>query len=510
MAGSLFYNPKPQFFTSTGAVASGYKLFFYTAGTTTKKDTYTTSALSVANSNPITLNSRGEITGDVYLNGAYKVVLALSTSADPPGGSDAVWTVDNVTSLSQVTSTSTRTSNYTVLVSDYSKTLLIDATSGNITISLPSLATAGDGFNFNIKKIDSSSNTVTIDPNGAELVDGASTYTLTKKNESLALVAESSSWRLFSIVRTLKDDNNNLVLSTSTTANAVNYVNATNAATAGTPVLAAAGTDTNIALNLAGKGTGSVQLGQATSTGVVLVADQPILDSSNNELIKFTKTTSAVNEITIANKATGANPSISATGGDTNIGLDLQSKGTGTYNLLGTSSQEARLRLYEDTDNGTNYCEIRAPASITANRTVTLPDADVDLTVATQADIETATDVTKIVTPGRVVFHPGIAKAWVYFLNAGTPTISSSYNVSSLTDGGVGLTTVNFIVPFSGSYSVAGMAIRGGTGAASINVCQFVTISTSAFTVATFLASSGAGANGEIDCQASVVCYGDQ
>ena len=35
----------------------------------------------------------------------------------------------------------------------------------------------------------------------------------------------------------------------------------------------------------------------------------------------------------------------------------------------------AYLRLYEDTDNGTNYVDIIAPASVTSNRTLTLPDA---------------------------------------------------------------------------------------------------------------------------------------
>jgi len=34
----------------------------------------------------------------------------------------------------------------------------------------------------------------------------------------------------------------------------------------------------------------------------------------------------------------------------------------------------AYVRLYEDTDNGTNYVDIIAPASITSNRTLTLPD----------------------------------------------------------------------------------------------------------------------------------------
>lgn len=86
---------------------------------------------------------------------------------------------------------------------------------------------------------------------------------------------------------------------------------------------------TNEALALAGKGTGAVQLGQATSVGVTLVADQPILDSSANELVKFTKAATAVNEITVANAATATAPSILATGGDTDVSLIIGGKGAG-------------------------------------------------------------------------------------------------------------------------------------------------------------------------------------
>jgi hypothetical protein len=53
-------------------------------------------------------------------------------------------------------------------------------------------------------------------------------------------------------------------------------------------------------------------------------------DSNGNELIKFPSTVaSAVNEITVSNAATGSPPKVEATGGDTNIGLNLVSKGTG-------------------------------------------------------------------------------------------------------------------------------------------------------------------------------------
>lgn len=69
--------------------------------------------------------------------------------------------------------------------------------------------------------------------------------------------------------------------------------------------------------------------------------------------------------------------------------------------------------------------------------------------IATQADMETATDLTKIVTPGRMTFHPDMIKVWAKITNSGTPTLSQSRGVSSLTDNGVGDFTVNFTTAFS-------------------------------------------------------------
>lgn len=54
-----------------------------------------------------------------------------------------------------------------------------------------------------------------------------------------------------------------------------------------------------------------------------------ILDTNGNEIIKTPATASAVNEITATNAATGESPEISATGGDTDIGLKLTPKGAG-------------------------------------------------------------------------------------------------------------------------------------------------------------------------------------
>ena len=121
-------------------------------------------------------------------------------------------------------------------------------------------------------------------------------------------------------------------------ASAVNELTISNAATSGTVLLEATGGDASIPVQLRGKGTGAVYLGQSTTQGVALVANQPLLDSANNELIKFVATGSAVNEFTITNVATGNNPILSATGGDTNIGINLQAKGTGAVVIWNTDA----------------------------------------------------------------------------------------------------------------------------------------------------------------------------
>lgn len=58
-----------------------------------------------------------------------------------------------------------------------------------------------------------------------------------------------------------------------------------------------------------------------------------INDVNNNEMIKFTATGSAVNEITLTNAATGGVPSITATGTDTNVNIVVAAKGTGAVRL---------------------------------------------------------------------------------------------------------------------------------------------------------------------------------
>lgn len=78
--------PRKQYEDSNGNPLVGGKLFYYAAGSTTKQNTYTTSAGSVANANPIILDSEGRTPYPVWFTDglAYKEVLAPSTDTDPP------------------------------------------------------------------------------------------------------------------------------------------------------------------------------------------------------------------------------------------------------------------------------------------------------------------------------------------------------------------------------------------------------------------------------------------
>ena len=74
-----------------------------------------------------------------------------------------------------------------------------------------------------------------------------------------------------------------------------------------------------------------------TNGNDVVIDDAGALeDDSNNEYIKFSKTATAVNEITVANAAASGTPNISATGDDTNIDLNLTPKGIGRVTLNGS------------------------------------------------------------------------------------------------------------------------------------------------------------------------------
>jgi hypothetical protein len=113
-------------------------------------------------------------------------------------------------------------------------------------------------------------------------------------------------------------------------------------------------------------GTNVVDLGLANLTGTQTLTNKtltsptindPIIneinDSNGNEEIIFTATGSAVNELTIANAATGSNPNITASGSDANIGINLTPKGVGEITFNGTGKIQQVLEKVTVTNTAT-------------------------------------------------------------------------------------------------------------------------------------------------------------
>ena len=96
------------------------------------------------------------------------------------------------------------------------------------------------------------------------------------------------------------------------------------------------GTNPNIVeISLATAGT-VTETGTQTLTNKTLTSPKigtSILDTNGAELFKLTATSSAVNEITYNNAATGNKPTFTASGDDSNIGISIQPKGTGTITI---------------------------------------------------------------------------------------------------------------------------------------------------------------------------------
>lgn len=83
-----------------------------------------------------------------------------------------------------------------------------------------------------------------------------------------------------------------------------------------------------------------------------------IIDANNNELISFDSVGSATNYFMIADAATGTNPIISADGSDANIGIHLNTKGTGgvAIQTIATATQStisAGLSVNNSSNNAT-------------------------------------------------------------------------------------------------------------------------------------------------------------
>lgn len=89
-----------------------------------------------------------------------------------------------------------KTSSYSATLSDY--IILVDATSGAVTITLPAASTATHKVMI-IKKTDAV-NDVTVDGSGSETIDGALTWTLSVPRSAITVACDGTAWHVLNVL----------------------------------------------------------------------------------------------------------------------------------------------------------------------------------------------------------------------------------------------------------------------------------------------------------------------
>jgi len=83
-------------------------------------------------------------------------------------------------------------SPYTIIDGDKGNLYIVDATAGNVVINLPLISTLdlSQGWSIGVKKSDGTANTVTINANAADVVEGAATFVLSRQNFGATLIPD--------------------------------------------------------------------------------------------------------------------------------------------------------------------------------------------------------------------------------------------------------------------------------------------------------------------------------
>ena len=128
---------------------------------------------------------------------------------------------------------------------------------------------------------------------------------------------------------------------------------------------------------------------------------------------------------------------------------------TSTSGLVQTADASGVLQLQS---NGVTGLTVDTAANVTVNTNLSVTGNTVAPTIrSTSTNPPTVQN-----TSGSEVGQ--FARAWVYFdASSGTPTIKKSFNVSSITDNGVGDFTINFIVPMPDTNYCALHSAESGT-----------------------------------------------
>jgi hypothetical protein len=132
------------------------------------------------------------------LNGIINGSVTLGTensTLEVVCGADSWWVTSEI-DAAQLPFVTTTTTAYTPSKSD--KTIFADASSASFTITLPGAATVEAGKTYTVKRTNAGANTVIVDGNGSETIDGIPSLRLNQRFDYLQLQSDGTNWMVIS------------------------------------------------------------------------------------------------------------------------------------------------------------------------------------------------------------------------------------------------------------------------------------------------------------------------
>jgi hypothetical protein len=160
---AVAYDKRMSFRGSNHMLVRGGSLILATGTPATPNAVTTTHLTLTAGNSDLFVGGKAEIDGETFMDGNTSISVATTTSA-----------------------------SYTAAAATV---ILANANSAAITVNLPA-ASGKTGRIYTIKKTDASANTVTVDGNAAETIDGATTKVLTTQYEVVRIVCDGTNWHI--------------------------------------------------------------------------------------------------------------------------------------------------------------------------------------------------------------------------------------------------------------------------------------------------------------------------
>lgn len=384
--------------STTGAAMSGATIEFYDAGTSTPKTVYADEDLTTELGTSVTCDSLGYPTSNgttktlVYVGtSSYKVVIKTSggttiATHDNVKGAVAASTGGGSTTVTATFPVVTKSLAYTVVSGDQNTCFAVNCSSADVTLTLPSAVTVGDGWSIQVQHAGSANQVILSTVSSQTISEGSksfgTSFSLALNGEDLFLRSDGGNWRVAGHTAPFIKNTQGVL-----------------------PIIdrisAAPGTPVQGGLYIVSSAYSTFSVGDVVQyTGASYIAYTPYTDCG-------------------------------------------------------------WIAWVADEDL---YYHWRGTAWVVETATSSQPGV---IEIAVQSEMETGTDTGRAVAPGVQHYHAGHPKVWAKVaVSAGTPSISTSYNMTSVTDSGTGDLTLTIATDFSSANwaCLASFAWNSGTG----------------------------------------------